>query len=121
MKLFRHTDKIKIDRKNKTHVVEGQTSQTLMQLIDQSELANPYGICGGEPMCGTCHVYVEKQWLDKYGNEVIEKWRVEFTRRHEQISKIRNVSESSKWKIIEMDYIENLSSEYITRKIKDCS
>ncbi|MDH7914250.1 nucleoside monophosphate kinase [Winogradskyella sp. SYSU M77433] len=25
----------------------------------------------------------EKQWLDKYGNEVIEKWRVEFTRRRE--------------------------------------
>ncbi len=26
-----------------------------MELIDQNELANPYGICGGEPMCGTCH------------------------------------------------------------------
>ena len=64
---------------------------------------------------------VEKQWLDKYGNEVIEKWRVEFTRRREQISKIRNVSENSKWKIIEMDYIENLSSKHITQKIKNCS
>ena len=63
----------------------------------------------------------EKQWLDKYGNEVIEKWRVEFTRRREQISKIRNVSENSKWKIIEMDYIENLSSKHITQKIKNCS
>ena len=44
------------DRKNKKHALEGQKGQTLMQLIDQHELANPYGICGGEPMCGTCHV-----------------------------------------------------------------
>ena len=44
------------DRKNKKHTIEGQKGQTLMQLVDQYELANPYGICGGEPMCGTCHV-----------------------------------------------------------------
>ena len=53
------------DRKNKKHILEAKKGQTLMQLIDQNELANPYGICGGEPMCGTCHVYVEKEWLDK--------------------------------------------------------
>ena len=53
------------DRKNKKHILEAQKGRTLMQLIDQHELANPYGICGGEPMCGTCHVYVEKKWLDK--------------------------------------------------------
>ena len=62
-----------IDRKNKAHVLEGETSQTLMQLIDQSELANPYGNCGGEPMCGTCHVYVEKQWLNKLNPKTSEE------------------------------------------------
>ena len=62
-----------IDRKNKAHTLEGKTSQTLMQLIDQSELANPYGICGGEPMCGTCHVYVEKKWLDKLNPKTSEE------------------------------------------------
>ena len=61
------------DRKNKEHILEGQKGQTLMQLIDQNELANPYGICGGEPMCGTCHVYVEKEWLDKLNPKTSEE------------------------------------------------
>ena len=52
------------DRKNKKHILEGQKGQTLMQLIDKNDLANPYGICGGEPMCGTCHVYIDKKWLN---------------------------------------------------------
>tara|TARA_Y100000590_G_C15443660_1_gene909853 strand:+ start:432 stop:764 length:333 start_codon:yes stop_codon:yes gene_type:complete len=62
-----------IDRKNKKHVIEGEENQTLMQLIDKYELANPYGICGGEPMCGTCHVYVEKEWLDKLSPKTSEE------------------------------------------------
>ena len=61
------------DRKNKKHIIEGKKGQTLMQLIDQNELANPYGICGGEPMCGTCHVYVEKEWLDKLNPKTSEE------------------------------------------------
>ena len=61
------------DRKNKKHILEGQKGQTLMQLIDQHELANPYGICGGEPMCGTCHVYVEEKWLDKLSQKTSEE------------------------------------------------
>ena len=61
------------DRKNKKHILEGQKGQTLMQLIDKSELANPYGICGGEPMCGTCHVYVEKEWLGKLNPKTSEE------------------------------------------------
>ena len=61
------------DRKNKKHVLEGEKGQTLMQLIDKHELANPYGICGGEPMCGTCHVYVEKEWLDKLNPKTSEE------------------------------------------------
>ena len=61
------------DRKNKEHILEGQKGQTLMQLIDQNELANPYGICGGEPMCGTCHVYVEKEWLGKLNLKTSEE------------------------------------------------
>ena len=61
------------DRKGKKHILEGQKGQTLMQLIDQYGLANPYGICGGEPMCGTCHVYVEKDWLDKLNQKTSEE------------------------------------------------
>ena len=61
------------DRKNKKHILEGQKGQTLMQLIDKHDLANPYGICGGEPMCGTCHVYVEKEWLGKLSSKTSEE------------------------------------------------
>ena len=61
------------DRKNKKHILEGQKGQTLMQLIDKNDLANPYGICGGEPMCGTCHVYVEKEWLGKLNSKTSEE------------------------------------------------
>ena len=61
------------DRKNKKHIIEGKKGQTLMQLIDGHDLANPYGICGGEPMCGTCHVYVEKEWLGKLNPKTNEE------------------------------------------------
>ena len=61
------------DRKDKQHILEGEKGQTLMQLIDKHELANPYGICGGEPMCGTCHVYVEKVWLAKLNPKTSEE------------------------------------------------
>jgi len=57
------------DRKNKKHILEGQKGKTLMQLIDENELVNPYGICSGEPMCGTCHIYVEKEWLGKLNSK----------------------------------------------------
>ena len=53
------------DRKDKKHILEGSKGQTLMQLIDQYEIAYPYGVCGGFPDCGTCHVYVDKDWYEK--------------------------------------------------------
>ena len=61
------------DRKKKKHIIEADKDQTLMELIDKHELANPYGICGGEPMCGTCHVYVEKKWLGKINSKTTEE------------------------------------------------
>jgi len=61
------------DRKNKKHIIEVEKAQTLMQLIDYHELAQPYGICGGEPACGTCHIYVENEWLDKLNEKTEEE------------------------------------------------
>ena len=62
-----------IDRKNQTHTIEGKKGQTLMELIDEHKIANPYGICGGEPMCGTCHVYVDEKWIDKLTTKTEEE------------------------------------------------
>ena len=64
------------DRKNKDHVLEGENGQTLMELIDQHDIANPYGICGGEPQCASCHVYVNTEWIDKIDTKTEEE---EFT------------------------------------------
>ena len=61
------------DRKNKKHTIEGKKGQTLMELIDEHKIANPYGICGGEPMCGTCHVYVDETWLSKLSSKTREE------------------------------------------------
>ena len=61
------------DRKEKKHILEGKKDQTLMQLIDQHDIASPYGICGGEPACSTCHVYVEEKWLDKLDSQTSEE------------------------------------------------
>lgn len=62
----------------------------------------------------------EKQWIDKYGSEIIEKRKTEFKKRREQIIEIQDVPDKTKWKIIEMDYVSDLSTGYIKQRIKDC-
>ena len=64
------------DRKNNKHIFEGKNNQTLMELIDDHKIAEPYGICGGEPQCATCYVYVNNDWLDKLDPKTSEE---EFT------------------------------------------
>ena len=63
----------------------------------------------------------EKQWIDKYGSEIIEKWKTEFNKRREQIIEIQNISDKTKWKTIEMDYVADLSTEHLKQRIKDCA
>jgi hypothetical protein len=63
----------------------------------------------------------EKQWIEKYGSEIIDKWKPEFNKRREQINEIQNLSDKTKWKTIEMDYVADLSTEYIKQRIKDCA
>ncbi|MCR1026112.1 nucleoside monophosphate kinase [Cellulophaga baltica] len=63
----------------------------------------------------------EKQWIEKYGSEIIDKWKTEFNKRREQINEIQNLSDKTKWKTIEMDYVADLSTEYIKQRIKDCA
>jgi ferredoxin, 2Fe-2S len=62
-----------MDRKNKQHILEGKKGQTLMELIDEHKIAEPYGTCCGEPQCGTCHVYVGEEWLDKLNEKTEEE------------------------------------------------
>ncbi|CAL2081545.1 nucleoside monophosphate kinase [Tenacibaculum sp. 190524A02b] len=60
----------------------------------------------------------EKQWIDKYGSEVIKKWKIEFNKRRELIVQIQNISDTTKWKTIEVDYASSLNAECIKQLIK---
>lgn len=48
----------------KTHTIEGNVGRKLMEILREYE----FGViasCGGACSCGTCHVYVDPQWLPK--------------------------------------------------------
>lgn len=64
----------------------------------------------------------KKQWVEKYGSEIIEKWETEFNKKREQIIEIQKVSSDElKWKVVEMNYVADLSVEYIKQQIKYCA
>jgi hypothetical protein len=58
-------------------------------------------------------------WFDKNETEIIERWNTEFHRRCEQITEIQKISDKTKWKTIELDYVDNLSVAYLKQRIKD--
>jgi ferredoxin, 2Fe-2S len=52
------------DRDGVEHEVEAKAGQKLMEALRELE----YGvaaICGGMCSCGTCHVYVHPDWIEK--------------------------------------------------------
>ena len=62
-----------------------------------------------------------KKWLDKFGDEVIDKWNYEFSKRKELVEQIQNITENTEWKIIEMDYVSEINEQFIIKKINDCT
>ncbi len=57
--------KIKVtDRDGNKHELEGDTSSTLMEIIRDASL-DIEAACGGCCACATCHVYIDKKWLNK--------------------------------------------------------
>ena len=67
--------------------------------------------------------YFKKQfrkiWIDE--DELIQKWKTNFTKKREQIAEIQSEVKNLKWKIIEVDYDDISTQEHIKRKIKDCA
>ncbi len=53
-----------IDREGNKHILEGDKSSTLMEII-RDEGLEIEAACGGCCACATCHVYVDEKWLDK--------------------------------------------------------
>ena len=62
-----------------------------------------------------------KKWLDKFGDEIIDKWQDEFSKRKDFIMGIQEITDNIEWKIIEMDYVSELNDQHIIEKINGCA
>ncbi len=58
-----------------------------------------------------------KLWLDKYGDEVREKWFQDFEKNQIFIAEMQKLTKNEKWKVIEVDYETEIDEELITKKI----
>ena len=53
------------DLDGQIHEIQAREGDSLMEALREHEWGVP-AICGGLCSCGTCHVYLETQWLDKF-------------------------------------------------------
>ena len=54
-----------IDPQGLEHEIQGHEGDSLMEALRQHEWGVA-AICGGLCSCGTCHVYLDTNWLDKF-------------------------------------------------------
>lgn len=47
------------------HDIQAREGDSLMEALRSHEWGVP-AICGGLCSCGTCHVYLDEDWLDKF-------------------------------------------------------
>ena len=55
------------------HVVEIEAGKSLMQIAMDNGVPGIDADCGGACACGTCHVIVEKSWMDRTGSASAEE------------------------------------------------
>jgi 2Fe-2S ferredoxin len=53
------------DYKGEEHQLQGLEGDTLMEVLREYEWGVA-AICGGLMACGTCQVYLDKEWQDKF-------------------------------------------------------
>lgn len=53
------------DLDGQVHDIHGHEGDSLMELLREHEWGTP-AVCGGLCSCGTCHVYIDVDWLDKF-------------------------------------------------------
>jgi 2Fe-2S ferredoxin len=52
-----------IEHNGEEHVVEGNVGRSVMQAAVDNFVPGIVGDCGGNCACGTCHGFVDEQWL----------------------------------------------------------
>jgi 2Fe-2S ferredoxin len=53
------------DLDNQVHEIEARDGDSLMETLREYAWGVP-AICGGLCSCGTCHVYIDEQWLERF-------------------------------------------------------
>lgn len=53
------------DLDGQIHEIQAREGDSLMESLREHEWGVP-AICGGLCSCGTCHVYLDPDWLDKF-------------------------------------------------------
>ena len=56
-----------IENNDKTHTIEVANGLSIMEGAVQNNIPGIDADCGGLCACGTCHVFVEPNWLSKVG------------------------------------------------------
>jgi ferredoxin, 2Fe-2S len=54
-----------IDHKGVEFAIEATSGKTIMQAALDNCIDGIVAECGGTCSCGTCHCYIDEQWLDK--------------------------------------------------------
>lgn len=52
---------------NETVVLEGKVGQNLRDLAVDNMIPGVIGECGGTCSCGTCHMHIAPEWIDRVG------------------------------------------------------
>lgn len=56
-----------INANGDSHLVEAENGATIMEVALKNGISGIIGECGGACTCATCHVYIDKDWLEKAG------------------------------------------------------
>jgi len=53
------------DLDGRVHKIQARDGDSLMEALREYEWGVP-AICGGLCSCGTCHVYIDEEWLERF-------------------------------------------------------
>lgn len=53
------------DLDGQVHEIQAHEGDSLMEALREYEWGVP-AICGGLCSCGTCHVYIDEEWLERF-------------------------------------------------------